>query len=207
MCPKAPRRRSATHISPALFERGQIFAAGFLAMFGIFLQTVGLDAVTYTQRYTFGYSFLSSGVNLIVVVLGLFALSQAFFLLTAPDSSPDAKPVKGKISAGIKELMKHKRVATVASGFGVFLGMVPGTGEFTTQFNSKQLLWCSYTHTVKYAEGEKVMYAGASQFRSLLEATDARKNSAWREHVSGSEVIVKVHGIQPFNNQFNGVQI
>ncbi|MGR3635718.1 MAG: tripartite tricarboxylate transporter permease [Shimia sp.] len=119
-----------------LAHRGQIFAAGLLAMFGIFLQTVGLDAVTYTQRFTFGQSFLSSGVNLIVVVLGLFALSQAFFLLTAPDSSPDAKPVTGRMGIGIKELLKHNRVATVASGFGVILGMIPGTGEFTAQFMS-----------------------------------------------------------------------
>ena len=119
-----------------LAHRGQIFAAGMLAMFGIFLQTVGLDAVTYTQRYTFGYSFLSSGVNLIVVVLGLFALSQAFFLLTAPDNSPAAKPVRGRLSAGMRELLRHKRVATVASGFGVILGMIPGTGEFTAQFMS-----------------------------------------------------------------------
>jgi len=119
-----------------LAHRGQIFAAGMLAMFGIFLQTIGLDPTTYTQRYSFGYSFLSSGVNLIVVVLGLFALSQAFFLLTSPDSSPDAKPITGKLGAGIKELMKHKRVATVASAFGVVLGMIPGTGEFTAQFMS-----------------------------------------------------------------------
>jgi len=119
-----------------LAHRGQIFAAGLLAMFGIFLQTLGLDAVTYTQRYTFGYSFLSSGINLIVVVLGLFALSQAFYLLTAPDSSPNAKPIRGKMSAGFRELLRHKRVATVASAFGVILGMVPGTGEFTAQFMS-----------------------------------------------------------------------
>lgn len=119
-----------------LAHRGQIFSAGLLAMFGIFLQTVGLDAVTYTKRYTFDYTFLASGVNLIVVVLGLFALSQAFFLLTAPDTSPDAKPISGRIGAGIKELLGHKRVATVASGFGVFLGMIPGTGEFTAQFMS-----------------------------------------------------------------------
>ena len=117
-------------------HRGQIFAAGMLAMFGIFLQTIGLDAVTYTQRYTFGLTFLSSGINLIVVVLGLFALSQAFFLLTTPDSSPEAKPVTGRMSAGFRELLKHKRVATVASGFGVILGMIPGTGEFTAQFMS-----------------------------------------------------------------------
>lgn len=119
-----------------LAHRGQIFAAGMLAMFGIFLQTVGLDATTYTQRYTFGLTFLSSGMNLIVVVLGLFALSQAFFLLTNPDDSPDAKPVKGRLSAGFRELLGHKRVATVASGFGVILGMIPGTGEFTAQFMS-----------------------------------------------------------------------
>jgi len=119
-----------------LAHRGQIFAAGMLAMFGIFLQTIGLDAVTYSQRYTFGLTFLSSGINLIVVVLGLFALSQAFFLLIAPDDSPEAKPVRGHMTAGIRELLKHKRVASAASGFGVILGMIPGTGEFTAQFMS-----------------------------------------------------------------------
>ncbi len=119
-----------------LAHRGQIFAAGMLAMFGIFLQTVGLDAVTYTQRYTFNFGFLTSGVNLIVAVLGLFALSQAFFLLTGADAKPDARPVTGRMTVGIRELFRHKRVASVASGFGVILGMIPGTGEFTAQFMS-----------------------------------------------------------------------
>ncbi|MEX3314128.1 tripartite tricarboxylate transporter permease [Sulfitobacter sp. PS-8MA] len=128
-----------------LAHRGQIFAAGMLAMFGIFLQTIGLDAVTYSQRYTFGLSFLGSGINLIVVVLGLFALSQAFFLLTAPDDSPEAKPVNGRMTAGLRELLKHKRVASVASGFGVILGMIPGTGEFTAQF-------MSYTYAQRTSE-------------------------------------------------------
>lgn len=119
-----------------LAHRGQIFAAGMLAMFGIFLNTVGLDAVTYTKRYTFDLTFLSSGINLIVVVLGLFALSQAFFLLTNPDSQPEAKPVTGRMIHGMRELLGHKRVATVASGFGVVMGMIPGVGEFTAQFMS-----------------------------------------------------------------------
>ncbi len=119
-----------------LAHRGQIFAAGMLAMFGIFLQTVGLDPVTYTQRYTFGYSFLTSGIDLIVVVLGLFALSQSFFLLTEANSTPEAKPISGSLTTGFKEVLKNKRVATVASGFGVILGMIPGTGEFTAQFMS-----------------------------------------------------------------------
>ena len=150
-----------------LAHRGQIFAAGMLAMFGVFLQTVGLDAVTYTQRYTFGYSFLSSGINLIVVVLGLFALSQAFFLLTDVDTSPDAKPVKGRMSVGIKELMKHKRIATVASGFGVILGMIPGTGEFTAQF-------MSYTYAQKTSKTPEKFGKGSPEG---LVASEAANNA------------------------------
>ena len=150
-----------------LSHRGQIMAAGMLAMFGIFLQTIGLDAVTYTQRYTFEMSFLTSGINLIVVVLGLFALSQAFFLLTAPDESPEAKPVQGKMTAGIKELMKHKRVATVASGFGVILGMIPGTGEFTAQF-------MSYTYAQKTSKNPELFGKGSPEG---LVASEAANNA------------------------------
>lgn len=150
-----------------LAHRGQILAAGLLAMFGIFLQTVGLDAVTYTQRYTFGYSFLSSGVNLIVVVLGLFALSQAFFLLIEPDTSPDAEPVSGRMGAGLRELMKHKRVATVASGFGVILGMIPGTGEFTAQF-------MSYTYAQKTSKTPDLFGKGSPEG---LVASEAANNA------------------------------
>lgn len=149
-----------------LAHRGQIFAAGMLAMFGIFLQTVGLD-VTYSQRYTFGFSFLTSGFDLIVVVLGLFALSQAFFLLTAPDSSPDAKPVTGRLTAGFKELLKHKRVATVASGFGVILGMIPGTGEFTAQF-------MSYTYAQKTSKAPDQFGKGSPEG---LVASEAANNA------------------------------
>lgn len=148
-----------------LAHRGQIFAAGLLAMFGIFLQTIGLDGVTYTQRYTFGLSFLSSGINLIVVVLGLFALSQAFFLLTAPDNIPDTKPVSGRLSAGLKELMKHKRVATVASSFGVILGMIPGTGEFTAQF-------MSYTYAQKTSRTPEAFGKGSAEGLIASEAAN-----------------------------------
>ncbi|OZG69876.1 hypothetical protein BTA51_28940, partial [Hahella sp. CCB-MM4] len=58
-------------------HRGQSLAAGALLMFGLFLNTVGMEANNYTQRYTFDLAFLTQGVNLIVVVLGLFAVSQA----------------------------------------------------------------------------------------------------------------------------------
>ncbi|WP_370252966.1 tripartite tricarboxylate transporter permease, partial [Nioella sp.] len=119
-----------------LAHRGQVFAAGMLASFGIFLNSVGLEPVRYSRRYAFDQSWLASGVDLIVVVLGLFAISQAFLLLVDKDDAPKAQRVEGSLFSGLKELFRFKRVATVSSGFGVLMGMIPGVGEFTAQFLS-----------------------------------------------------------------------
>ena len=58
-----------------LAHRGQVFLAAMMAGLGIWLNTIGLEPLQSSQRYTFGQSWLSGGVDLIVVVLGLFAIS------------------------------------------------------------------------------------------------------------------------------------
>ena len=123
-------------------HRGQTLAAGMLAGFGIFLGTVGLEPISYSRRFTFDQTWLASGFDLIVVVLGLFALSQAFVLLVEPDSRPKAARVSGGLLRGFREALGHKRVATVGATSGVAMGMIPGVGEFTAQF-------LSYTHAQK----------------------------------------------------------
>lgn len=116
-------------------HRGQTLIAAAMAFFGIWVQSIGL-ALDYSKTYTFGQSWLASGVNLIVVVLGLFAISQAFVLLIGKDESPSAKAVSGSVFQGFKELMRHKRVVSISASFGVVMGMIPGVGEFTAQFMS-----------------------------------------------------------------------
>ena len=118
-------------------HRGQVLAAGMLASVGIFLQTIGIEPSAYTQRFTFGLGWLQSGINLIVVVLGLFAVSQALVLFMDKD-----KPIKlpdvgrPKVLEQVRDFWVFKRVATVGSGFGVICGMIPGVGEFMSQFVS-----------------------------------------------------------------------
>jgi putative tricarboxylic transport membrane protein len=139
-----------------LAHRGQVFAAGMLAAFGIFLNTVGLEPVRYSRRFTFDQSWLSSGVDLIVVVLGLFALSQAFLLLVEKDHAPEMTSLKGSIFGGLKELWLYKRVASVAASFGVLMGMIPGVGEFTAQF-------MSYTYAQKTSKNPELFGNGSPE--------------------------------------------
>lgn len=117
-------------------HRGQTVIAAFLVFFGIFINTIGLHTATLTRRFTFDLNFLASGIDLIVVVLGLFALSQAFVLLVARDDSPKAAPVGGGIFQGLGELFRYPGTASSSSGFGVVMGMIPGVGEFMAQFLS-----------------------------------------------------------------------
>ena len=150
-----------------LAHRGQIFAAGMLASLGIFLNTVGLEPIKYTQRFTFGQTWLSSGFDLIVVVLGLFALSQAFLLLVDKDNSPKPQPLTGSLFSGLKELLGHKRIASASSGFGVMMGMIPGVGEFTAQF-------MSYTYAQKTSKKPELFGKGSPEG---LVASEAANNA------------------------------
>lgn len=134
-------------------HRGQTFAAGSLAAFGILLATVGMEPVRYSMRFTFGQDFLASGIDLIVVVLGLFALSQAFFLLTQPDNAPTGERITGNLFRAMAGVLKFKRIAAVGSGFGVLMGMIPGVGEFTAQF-------LSYTYAQKTSKAPETFGKG-----------------------------------------------
>ncbi|MVO18001.1 tripartite tricarboxylate transporter permease [Parasedimentitalea huanghaiensis] len=137
-------------------HRGQVFAAGMLACLGIFLHTVGLEPVKYSQRYTFDQDWLTSGFDLIVVVLGLFAISQAFVLLLEPNETPHPSRVKGTLLAGFKELQSYKRIASVSASFGVLMGMIPGVGEFTAQF-------MSYAYAQKTSQSPEMFGKGAPE--------------------------------------------
>ncbi len=148
-----------------LAHRGQILIAGMMASFGIWLNTIGLEPIQYSKRYTFEQSWLSGGVDLIVVVLGLFALSQAFVLLTEPDKRSKTDAVVGSLFSGFKELAVYKRVAAASSGFGVMMGMIPGVGEFTAQF-------MSYTYAQKTSKVPETFGKGAPEGLIASEAAN-----------------------------------
>ncbi len=143
----------------------QVFAAGMLASFGVFLNSVGLEPVRYTRRFTFEQTWLASGIDLIVVVLGLFALSQAFLLLVQKDEQPKLVEVKGGLLEGMKELLGHKRVASASASFGVVMGMIPGVGEFIAQF-------LSYTYAQKTSKTPEKFGSGAPEGLIASEAAN-----------------------------------
>ena len=119
-----------------LAHRRQTVAAAMLVSLGMFLNTVGLEGVRFSHRFTFGQSWLNSGFDLITVILGLFAISQAFKLLVDQERPPPLpRPWSGTAAAGACAPWPGIRgLAGVSSAFGVVMGIIPGVGEFLAQF-------------------------------------------------------------------------
>lgn len=100
--------------------------SGFL---GLLISIVGMDPLTGKGRFAFGTVSLLSGVNVVVALIGVFSLAQAFFLMDH-ETIVDIKEIKGvkSILPKIGELSKYWATLLRSSIFGVIIGMIPGTG-------------------------------------------------------------------------------
>ena len=137
-------------------HRGQTLVAGMLFFFGFLINTIGLEPIKYTRRFTFEQSWLANGVDLIVVVLGLFAISQSYFLMRGYDTKVRVSKVQGGLLQGFRELARHPLIASVSGMFGVVMGIIPGVGEFTAQF-------MSYTTAHRLSKRPKAFGHGSSE--------------------------------------------
>jgi putative tricarboxylic transport membrane protein len=118
------------HVVPALLSLG----------IGMFLGTVGFEPLFNTQRYTFDQQWLLGGVPMVPVVIGMFAMSQAFVLLETKSHRADAGDLAYRNRfRGLAEALRYPKVLARSCGLGVVLGLLPGVGEFGAQFLSYSL--------------------------------------------------------------------
>jgi putative tricarboxylic transport membrane protein len=127
-------------VSVILAHQKQAVAALLSLGLGMFLGTVGFEPLFNTQRYTFGQQWLLGGVPMVPVVIGMFAMSQAFVLLESKSAPPKVGDVRytGRFH-GLIEAFQYPRTLARSCGLGVFMGLLPGVGEFGAQFLSYSL--------------------------------------------------------------------
>ncbi|MDR2860301.1 MAG: tripartite tricarboxylate transporter permease [Elusimicrobiota bacterium] len=105
-------------------------------MFGMVLCTIGLDPMTSAQRFTFNNINLFSGLSLIPVLIGLFALSEAFVQMENI-SKEDGQKLNVKFNRSylkLKELIKLLPTMIKSGIIGTFIGVIPGAGADIAAF-------------------------------------------------------------------------
>ncbi len=116
-------------------SRGSMLKGLFGGILGLFLATVGSDPVTGDIRFDFGYFPLSAGIELIPVLVGLFALAEVFGRVGERHTAPPL--IAGRIGmriAPLREWVARWRTLLKSCVIGSLIGVLPGTGAATASF-------------------------------------------------------------------------
>lgn len=110
--------------------------AAMLFGFGFLIAMIGRQTTRKIDRFTFDIEYLYPGFNLIVVIVGTFALSQALNLMVGKDDDPPEARLTGELLSGFKELFERRLITVLSACYGTVMGIIPGVGEFVAQFFS-----------------------------------------------------------------------
>lgn len=98
------------------------------ALIGLGLATVGVDANTGVYRFTFDSVHLSDGVQFIVVVIGLFSVSEILLMLEHTSSGQTMVRKTGRMLFNLKEGAQCIGATLRSAVIGFFVGVLPGAG-------------------------------------------------------------------------------
>ncbi|MBK9082072.1 MAG: tripartite tricarboxylate transporter permease [Rhizobiales bacterium] len=97
-------------------------------IFGLTLTTIGIDATSGAYRFTFGSPELHDGIEFIVLVIGLFSISEVLLLLEQ-HAAGVLRPLKVTGSYPTWAMLRSIWWTAVRStGIGFVVGVLPGTG-------------------------------------------------------------------------------
>jgi putative tricarboxylic transport membrane protein len=98
---------------------------------GLLLMTVGLDRLDAVPRLTFGSTDMMQGVNLLVAMIGLFAVPHIITIFHEHGTGQARPEVSGTIRASFptwRELRANFWLMLRCAGIGTGIGAIPGTG-------------------------------------------------------------------------------
>lgn len=101
-----------------------------LSMFaGLAIGTVGVDPLYGMPRFSFGVPALQSGINFVVVMIGLFAIGEVIDLICHREKR-NLRPARAGAggSASLRDLWRIKGAIARGSGVGCAIGLIPGAG-------------------------------------------------------------------------------
>jgi putative tricarboxylic transport membrane protein len=121
-----------------LSSSSQIRALLMVAV-GLLLSTVGRDPIYGTERFTFGVFTLFDGLNVALLAMGLFGVSE--LLVLAEGGAKRANPIAS--TGRLSELLPNREDWRLSlppilrgTGLGFFLGLLPGGGATLSSFSS-----------------------------------------------------------------------
>lgn len=112
----------------ATVSSGSRLKAVIAACLGLLLATVGRDAFTGAERFTFENLSLADGIDFIPIAMGLFGLGEILYNLEERHRSVHAPPIVADVWPSRADLRESRGAIGRGSVLGFALGVLPGGG-------------------------------------------------------------------------------
>ncbi|MQA93469.1 MAG: hypothetical protein GEV11_02105 [Streptosporangiales bacterium] len=144
---------------------GDVLKGFLMAAFGMLVSLVGIDPQAGVPRYTFDQLYLWDGIDLVPLVVGLFAGAEVLQLMLSKTSIAQSPPGKlSGIGVGVRDTLRHWGVVVRSSAIGAGIGIVPGMGGTVSQFIAYGVAQQTSKEPERFGKGsiEGVIAAGAT---------------------------------------------
>ncbi|MCG8509728.1 MAG: tripartite tricarboxylate transporter permease, partial [Rhodospirillales bacterium] len=104
---------------------------GWLAGFmGLAVAMIGQEKLYMTDRFTFGFTEMQSGINLIPAMVGAFGFSEVIMVMFNRRAEVVKAAAKLRdVIPNPREVLKYKRTIGRSGVLGTLIGVIPGVGE------------------------------------------------------------------------------
>lgn len=148
--------------------------AGFI---GIILSLVGFQDSTGVDRFTFGSELLLGGLDIVPVILGLFAGAEMLEMavlketIVAGGISQANKELRRQFFVGVREVFDHKWLWFRSCVLGYIMGLIPGIGADVA-------VWVSYGQAKQTSKHPELFGTGCVEGIVAPESTKNAKEGA-----------------------------
>jgi TctA family transporter len=179
----------------AIMAAGSPIKGMISGLLGVLIALVGFQGVSGVYRFTFGSFFLSDGLDLNPIVLGIFALAEMFDMIvkgqTTIAGAARKVGLKGVVQ-GIKDVWVHKWLWFRCSVIGYIIGIVPAIGGNAAMFVAYGHAKQTSKHPEKFGTGTVEGVIGPESANHSCAAGDLLTTMAFG--IPGSAVMALLMG-------------
>ncbi|KQT57028.1 hypothetical protein ASG52_02830 [Methylobacterium sp. Leaf456] len=117
-----------------VLAHGSVLKAVAMILVGVLFAAVGTDLETGQERMTFGFAFLTDGVDFSVLAMGLFGIAEILRNLDQTEARDVVRERIGRLLPGLAELRQAAPATLRGTAIGAILGILPGNGAVLGPF-------------------------------------------------------------------------
>lgn len=162
-----------------VFISSHYWFRGILALaLGIFLGLLGQDPVTGAERWTFGWSYLGSGIQFAPLLAGVLAfpeLVEAYQRRHQPVQVAEIVNSRRQVWQGMVDSWRHRWDGLRGGFIGALVGIIPGIGGNVAD-------WLAYGQTVAANRKEQIPF-GSGNIKGVIGCEGANNSQKATSYV------------------------